>query len=176
MPIDLDPAPNDDTFFAMLLVHNRVNVPLPENVCHGFFDVNSSSSKVPAVVPSQSYHKYALHMPNGLLCKDIIEEDNESVLAFRSGSKGVVLDDETDGEYDTEHIVNDHALPIANIKIKPLLVPDGTQAPPPTPIKEFNAFEDMFSTTLKHDGKRKEAPSMSKALAALKDLHDTLYP
>ncbi|KAK0219796.1 hypothetical protein IW262DRAFT_1448343 [Armillaria fumosa] len=67
----------------------------------------------------------------------------------------MVLDAETDGESDAEHIV-------------PSLVPDETRAPPPTPIKEFNAFEDI--------GKIQEAPSMSKALAALKDLHSTLYP
>ncbi|KAK0483943.1 hypothetical protein IW261DRAFT_1417684 [Armillaria novae-zelandiae] len=173
MPVDLDPASNDDTFFAMPLVHNRVNVPLPETICHGFFDANSSSPEVPAAPPNQSYHKYTLHKPNGPLCKDIIAEDNESVLAFHSGSKGMVLDAETDGESDVEH---DHTWPIANIKIKTLLVPDGTWAPPPTPIKEFNAFDDMFSATLKCNGKIQEAPSQSRALATLKDLHDTLYP
>ncbi|SJL12774.1 uncharacterized protein ARMOST_16205 [Armillaria ostoyae] len=78
MPIDLDPAPNDDTFFAMPLLHNRVNVPLPENACHGFFDANSFSPKVPVAAPNQSYHEYTLHKPNGPLCRDIIEEDNES--------------------------------------------------------------------------------------------------
>ncbi len=156
MSLDLDLAPNDDKFFTMPLVHNRANVPLPANVCHGHFNANSSSPDVPHDAPTHSYYNYVLSKPNWPSRKAVIEEDDESVLAFRSGNKGTMLDDSasSDGaESDTE-----------DIEIK-ITLPIRTCAPPSTPVTEVNPFEDAFSAASRRDG---EAPSINVALGSIK--------